>query len=287
MATQPVIETRSLRIGYTGRGGRHTVHPGLDLQLFPSELTCLLGRNGAGKSTLLKTLCGLLPPLDGEVRIDGKPLRSYTPERLAARIGVVLTERTQAGGISVYDLVALGRYPHTGFFGTLREQDHAAIRAAMDAVGIARKADCHVAELSDGERQKAFIAKVLAQECPIILLDEPTAFLDVTSRLETMLSLRRLAHDRGKAVLLSTHDLDTALQTADRLWLQPTCHPETDGTSRDAAPGNISTSAFPASVAAPMTCGTPDDLIADGSLERFFSSESIRFDPTTRRLVAR
>lgn len=262
MELRPVIETRSLCIGYTGRGGRHTVHQSLDLQLFPGELTCLLGRNGAGKSTLLKTLCGLLPPLGGEVRIDGRLLKDYTPEQLSARVGVVLTERTQAGGISVYDLVALGRYPHTGFFGTLREKDHAAVRAAMEAVGIAHKAENHVAELSDGERQKAFIAKALAQECPIILLDEPTAFLDVTSRLETMLSLRRLAHDKGKAVLLSTHDLDTALQTADRLWLQP-------------------------SDSEPMRCGTPEALIADGSLERFFGGESIRFDPTTRRLVAR
>ena len=267
MEKRPVIETRSLSIGYTGRGGRHTVHPGLDLQLFPGELTCLLGRNGAGKSTLLKTLCGLLAPLDGEVRIDGKPLGSYTPEQLSARVGVVLTERTQAGGISVYDLVALGRYPHTGFFGTLREVDHAAVRAAMDAVGIAHKADKHVAELSDGERQKAFIAKALAQECPIILLDEPTAFLDVTSRLETMLSLRRLAHEAGKAVLLSTHDLDTALQTADRLWLLPATASDGSATS--------------------LICGAPDELVADGSLERFFGNETLRFDPVTRRLVAR
>ena len=276
MERRPVIETRSLCIGYTGRGGRRTVHPGLDVQLFPGEMTCLMGRNGAGKSTLLKTLCGLLPPLDGEVRIEGRALGSYSPEQLAARIGVVLTERTQAGGISVYDLVSLGRYPHTGFFGTLREEDHAAVRAALETAGIAHKAGCHVAELSDGERQKAFIAKVLAQECPIILLDEPTAFLDVTSRLETMLSLRRLAHERNKAVLLSTHDLDVALQTADRLWLQPACPSDgmPDGTPDAGQAGN-------------MVCGTPETLIADGSLERFFGGESIRFDPVSRRLVSR
>lgn len=279
MEKRPVIETRSLSIGYTGRGGRHTVHPGLDLQLFPGELTCLLGRNGAGKSTLLKTLCGLLAPLGGEVRIDGRSLRDYSPEQLSARVGVVLTERTQAGGISVYDLVSLGRYPHTGFFGTLREKDHAAVRAALEAVGIAHKAENHVAELSDGERQKAFIAKALAQECPIILLDEPTAFLDVTSRLETMLSLRRLAHEAGKAVLLSTHDLDTALQTADRLWLLPAISPEGSATPNSSAASDGS--------ASPLICGAPDSLIADGSLERFFGNDTLRFDPATRRLVAR
>ena len=262
MPQEPVIETRKLAIGYTGRSGRHTVHPGLDLQLFAGRLTCLMGRNGAGKSTLLKTLCGLLPPLGGTVLVEGRPIRDYTPEQLAARVGVVLTERTQAGGISVYDLVALGRYPHTGFFGTLREKDHAAVRAALEAVGITHKAESHVAELSDGERQKAFIAKALAQECPIILLDEPTAFLDVTSRLETMLSLRRLAHERRKAILLSSHDLDTALQTADEIWLQ-------------------------GDTAKPMVCGTPDALVADGSLERFFGNDTIRFDPATRRLISR
>jgi len=267
MEKEAVIETKGLCIGYTLRGGaRRIVHPGIDLQLFSGEMTCLLGRNGAGKSTLLKTLCGLLPPLGGEIRIDGRLLGSYTPEQLSARVGVVLTERTQAGGISVYDLVALGRYPHTGFFGTLREEDHAAVRAALEAVGIARKADNFVAELSDGERQKAFIAKALAQECPIILLDEPTAFLDVTSRLETLLSLRKLARGQNKAILLSTHDLETALQLADRIWLLP---------------------ASEKGSAEPMLSGTPDSLVADGSLARFFGSDTLTFDPQTRRLTAR
>ena len=270
------ISTHQLCIGYSGRSGRHrslslskrVVHPELDLQLYAGEVTALLGSNGAGKSTLLKTLCGLLPPLRGEIFIEGKPLAGYTPGELSAQVGVVLTERTQAGGISVYDLVSLGRYPHTGFFGTLREADHAAVRSAMETVGIADKADRFVSELSDGERQKAFIAKVLAQACPIILLDEPTAFLDVTSRLETMVTLRRLAHEEGKAVLLSTHDLDTALQLADRLWLQPSCRPDTE-------------------TADPMVCGTPEALMASGALTRFFSTDAVTFDPVTRRLVAR
>ena len=268
MPSTAAICTRKLRIGYTVRGGVRVVHPGLDLELNRGEVTALLGRNGAGKSTLLKTLCGLLPPLGGEIVIEGKPLGDYRPEQLAASVGVVLTESTQAGGISVYDLVALGRYPHTGFFGTLREVDHAAIRAALETAGIADKADRHVAELSDGERQKAFIAKALAQECPIILLDEPTAFLDVTSRLETMVSLRKLAHEQGKAVLLSTHDLDTALQLADRLWLQP---------AYDAA----------TQTAEPMVTGLPAELIASGALARFFSTDTVTFDPESRRLVAR
>ena len=264
------ISTHQLCIGYTGRGSRRVVHPELDLQLFTGEVTALLGNNGAGKSTLLKTLCGLLPALHGDIFIDGKPLAGYQHGELATLVGVVLTERTQTGGISVYDLVSLGRYPHTGFFGTLREEDHAAIRHALETVGIADKAQRHVSELSDGERQKAFIAKVLAQECPIILLDEPTAFLDVTSRLETMITLRRLAHREGKAILLSTHDLDTALQLADKLWLQPAWH--------DAAVEK------PEIVPA-MICGTPDALVENGALERFFGTATLRFDPVSRRLV--
>lgn len=255
------ISTHQLSIGYSGRGGKRVVHPDLNLQLFSGEITALLGSNGAGKSTLLRTLCGLLPSLHGDIFIEGRPLAGYRSGELSTHVGVVLTERTQTGGISVYDLVSLGRYPHTGFFGSLREDDHAAIRHALDTVGIADKAQRFVSELSDGERQKAFIAKVLAQECPIILLDEPTAFLDVTSRMETMITLRRLAHREGKAVLLSTHDLDTALQLADTLWLQP------------------------ADPAEEMICGKPDQLVGNGALARFFGSATLRFDPESRRLV--
>ena len=272
MDSRIAIEARSLCIGYPGRGGRRrtVVHPSLDLTLLRGEVTALLGRNGAGKSTLLRTLCGLQRPLGGEVLIEGRPLADYRAGELSARVGVVLTERTQAGGISVYDLVSLGRYPHTGFFGTLGEKDHSIVREAMDAVGIAGKAEKSVAELSDGERQKAFIAKVLAQECPIILLDEPTAFLDVTSRIETMATLRHLARTQDKAILLSTHDLDTALQLADRLWLQPACTVEEAAGLRPAAP---------------LICGTPETLVEDGSLAGFFGTEAIRFDPESRRLV--
>jgi len=267
MEKKAVVEARRLCIGYTLRGGaRRIVHPGIDLELFAGELTCLLGRNGAGKSTLLKTLCGLLPPIGGAVTIDGCPLSALPAGKLSEKVGVVLTERTLSGGISVYDLVSLGRYPHTGFFGTLRESDHIVIRKALEAVGITDKAERHLAELSDGERQKAFIAKALAQECPIILLDEPTAFLDVTSRLETLLSLRNLAREQHKAILLSTHDLETALQLADRIWLLPNCEKGS---------------------AEPMLSGTPDSLVADGSLARFFGSDTLIFDPRSRRLTAR
>ena len=197
-----MISACNLSTGYRG----HKVHPGLTFSLEAGELVCLMGLNGAGKSTLIKTLCGTIPSLGGELKIEGV-------------IGVVLTEKTNAGGLTVYELVSLGRYRQSGFFGRLSEADHESVRKALSAVGLTHKSSSHISALSDGERQKAFIAKALAQECDTMILDEPTAFLDVRSRRETMELLRRLAHEEGKAVLVSTHDLDLAKTYADHIWL--------------------------------------------------------------------
>ena len=259
MARVPVIETNNLSIGYMLKGGRRKcVHETLDLRLYAGEVTCLLGLNGAGKSTLLRTLCGFQPPLAGEILLDGKPLAAYTQGEFSRKVGVVLTEKTNAGGITVYELVALGRHPYTGFFGRLGQEDKTIIETSLQAVGIAHKAGNYVSELSDGERQKAMIAKALAQQCPIILLDEPTAFLDVTSRIETMVLLHDLAVERQKAILLSTHDLDLAIQLGDCLWLQ----------ERER----------------PMVCGTPEDLILSGAFDTFFNKGEIGFDSRTGKL---
>ncbi|WP_455620791.1 ABC transporter ATP-binding protein [Parabacteroides sp.] len=255
----PVIKTSDLSIGYVLKGGRKKyVHEALNLNLYPGEVTCLLGLNGAGKSTLLRTLCGFQPPLGGEIMLMGKPLNSYSQGNFSRLVGVVLTEKTNAGGITVYELVSLGRHPYTGFFGQLRPEDRKIIEESLAAAGIAHKAHNYVSELSDGERQKAMIAKALAQQCPIILLDEPTAFLDVTSRIETMVLLHKLAVEQQKAILLSTHDLDLAIQLGDCLWLQEKSRP--------------------------MACGTPEDLIMGGAFETFFSKEGIVFDPNTGKL---
>ena len=250
------IETERLSIGYSLKRGRQkVVHENLNLQLVQGKVTCLLGLNGAGKSTLLRTLCGFQPPLAGEIRLMGKALASYSQMNFSLTVGVVLTEKTNAGGITVYELVSLGRHPYTGFFGQLKKRDHIIIEQALEAVGISHKSSNYVSELSDGERQKVMIAKALAQECPIILLDEPTAFLDVTSRIETMVLLHRLAMEQQKAILLSTHDLDLAIQMGDCLWLQEKGRP--------------------------MACGAPEDLIMSGAFELFFGKEGITFDPTT------
>lgn len=253
------IETSGLAIGYSSRNGnRNVLNENLNLRLYPGEVTCLLGLNGAGKSTLLRTLCGFQPPLEGEVFLTGRPLSKFSPRSFALTVGVVLTGKTNAGGITVYDLVSLGRHPYTGFFGQLKEDDKRAVRQAMEDAGITHKASSYVSELSDGERQKAMIAKSLAQECPVIILDEPTAFLDVASRMETMALLRRLAVSQGKTFLLSTHDFELAIQMGDRLWLQ------------EKYKGIVS--------------GTPEDLILSGAFESFFKRGDMMFDGYSGKL---
>lgn len=253
------LSAKGLHIGYRLKANRvYSVHTDLTLNLRSGEVTCLLGLNGAGKSTLLRTLCGFQPPIDGEVLLLDRDINSYTQREISRTIGVVLTEKTNAGGITVYDLVSLGRHPYTGFFGGLSQSDHTIIKEALEAVGIEEKAKCYVSELSDGERQKVMVAKVLAQQCPIIILDEPTAFLDVTSRIETMVLLRRLASEQGKTILLSTHDLDMAIQMGDSIWLQKK--------------------------GAPLYCGTPEDLILNGRLSNFFNRSEIKFDISTGKL---
>ncbi|MDR3252853.1 MAG: ABC transporter ATP-binding protein [Tannerella sp.] len=252
----PVIEISNLKIGYP----RSVVHEAIDAQLFAGRLTSLLGLNGAGKSTLLRTVCGFQPALGGEILINGRHLKEYSQGELSRIIGVVLTEKTNAGGITVAELVALGRHPYTGFFGRLTTADRRIVDEAIEAVGMNSKADCYVSELSDGERQKVMIAKVLAQECPVILLDEPTAYLDVTSRIETISLLHRLAAGQNKAVLLSTHDLDLALQMSDCLWLLDPRRP--------------------------LTVGAPEDIILNGDFELFFDREGIKFDPSTGKLTS-
>ena len=253
------IETINLGIGYHLKKGRKKiVHEQLNLKLRNGEVTCLLGLNGAGKSTLLRTLCGFQPPLSGTIYLQGKPLDSYPQRKLSQMVGVVLTEKTNVGNLTVHELVSLGRYPYSGFFGQLKANDLSVIEQSIEAVGISHKTDCNVAELSDGERQKAMIAKALAQQCPIIILDEPTAFLDVTSRIEIMTLLHKLAREQNKAILLSTHDLDLAIQMGDCLWLQ--------------------------GKELPMAVGSPEDLILQHRFGVFFNKDDISFDESTGKI---
>ncbi|WP_291860292.1 ABC transporter ATP-binding protein [Marinilabilia sp.] len=251
-----LIKTTDLAIGYNHpRQGKKVLHSNIGVRLDAGEFACILGPNGSGKSTLLQTLCGFLPRLDGEVRIAGQVIEKLSNREMSLLASVVLTERVSVSNMTVFDLVSLGRTPYTGFFGRLKSRDTNMVTDSIKAVGLEGFEERLITQMSDGERQKAMIAKALVQETPLIVLDEPTAFLDLPSRIEIMHLLRKLAHQRNKGILLSTHDLDLALQMADKVWLL--------------AEGRQ------------METGTPEDLVLTNEFRRFFEREGILFDNNT------
>ena len=249
------IQLSKLSIGYTGKAGVKTVATDINASIRRGELTCLLGANGVGKSTLLRTLSAFQPKLGGNIYIDGREIDQYTPAELSRRIGVVLTEKPDVRNMSVRELVSLGRSPYTGFWGTYSDEDRHIVGEALEQVGIRELQDRLVETLSDGERQKVMIAKALAQQTPVIYLDEPTAFLDFPSKVEVMLLLRHICQESDKVVFLSTHDLELALQIADRIWLM------------DREEG--------------LCIGTPEELAEKGVLGRFVERRGISFDRQT------
>ena len=222
----PSITLRNLSVGYQHpRRTPATVLAQLNATLHAGQLTCLVGANGIGKSTLLRTLAAFQPPISGQMRYysdeQAAPinLATLSQARLARLASVVLTAKPSVENLSVEQIVALGRSPYTNIWGTLRAEDHRMVEWAMDVVGITGLRHRLVQTLSDGERQKMMIAKALAQDTPVILLDEPTAFLDYKSKVEVLGLLARLAHETNKMVLLSTHDLEQAVHAADALWV--------------------------------------------------------------------
>jgi len=248
---QPTIQIESLSTGYRSKNNVTVVAHDINATINGGELTCLLGPNGAGKSTLLRTLSAFLPPVKGDITIMGRNLRDYSDRELAKTIGVVLTEKTDLRNMTVEDLIGLGRSPYTGFWGTLHKQDREIVDRAIEMVGIEPLQGRMIHTLSDGERQKVMIAKALAQETPVIFLDEPTAFLDFPSKVEIMQLLHNLSRTTGKTIFLSTHDLELALQISDTIWLL------------DREKG--------------VMIGTPEQLATDGSLNSFFNQRGIEF----------
>ena len=222
----PSITLRDLSVGYQHpRRTPTTVLAQLNTTLHAGQLTCLLGANGIGKSTLLRTLAAFQPPIAGQMHYysgeQAAPinLATLSQARLARLVSVVLTAKPSVENLSVEQIVGLGRSPYTNIWGTLRAEDHRMVAWAMDVVGITGLRHRLVQTLSDGERQKMMIAKALAQDTPVILLDEPTAFLDYKSKVEVLGLLAHLAHETNKMVLLSTHDLEQAVHAADALWV--------------------------------------------------------------------
>lgn len=251
-----VLTAQDLTIGYAhSRADKTVIAQDLNLELHAHELVCLVGPNGVGKSTLLRTLTGLQPALGGTLLLQGKPLEKYNNKAIARLVSVVLTAPVQVGAMKVRNLVGLGRFPFTGLFDSRNPEDDAAVQTALEMTGAESLAERFVHELSDGERQRVMIARALAQEPMLLVLDEPTAFLDLPGRVATMQLMRELAHTHGKAVLASTHDLDQAMHLADRMWLM----------GKDGA----------------ILQGAPEDLVLSGAFGTTFAQPNLKFDLET------
>ncbi len=240
------IQCTNLNIGFVIKKNKLVVLQDINLELLNGELVCLMGENGAGKSTLLKTLSGYLPPLSGTFNIGAvnhKNPKSKTGYG-AKEIAVVLTERTAPLGLTVEELVSLGRYPYINNLAVLKQEDHRKIEGAIEVVGLEKFKKRMLGTLSDGQLQKAYIARAFCQDTPIMLLDEPTNHLDLNNRIEIVLLLKKMAQKSGKAILMATHEVDLALQIADKLWLV-----EREGSIYE---------------------GMPEDLILDGLVDKIF-----------------
>jgi len=238
------LTTRNLSIGYSQKRNTKIVCADIDINLQQGKLTCLMGPNGIGKSTLIKTLTGVLPPLTGDVIVDDDNITSLNHLQKAQAISVVLTERPAAGYMDVHDLISLGRFPYTNWQNNFNSKDVEIVNQAIDAVGLTDQMHTPLSELSDGNFQKAIIGRALAQDTAILVLDEPTIHLDVNNKTIVIKLLRKLSRQANKSILLSTHDLDLAMNFADKLWLF---------------------------AADKIIEGLPEDLALNGSLQQVFS----------------
>lgn len=228
-----------------------------DMAFEAGRFTALVGRNGAGKSTLLRTIAALRRPLSGHVEINGTDTATLSRRDIALSIGFVSTEEVRIADLKVYDVVALGRAPHTNWTGRLTATDHEQVKKALALVGMSSFADKCIANLSDGERQRVMIARALAQDTPIILLDEPTAFLDLPNKYEIFLLLKRLAEQEDKCIVCSTHDLDIALKTCHAIAL-------IDGHD--------------------IKCRPTGEFIEEGGTERLFAGTKLTYDRSTHTI---
>lgn len=249
-----IVETDKLSIGYSSRGRNSVVMHDLSLSAHSGELVALIGRNGAGKSTLLRTLVGLQQSLGGTVKIQGKDLSLISGSERPRMMSFASTEPVATRNFRVRELVALGRFPYTNWIGTLTEDDDLSISEALEVTGLKQLAGRRIDNISDGERQRALIARSLAQDTGLLVMDEPTAFLDLPARYGIVNLLRQLTRVKGKCVIYSTHDLDTAINEADRIWLM------TEDTIHQ---------------------GAPEDLMLSKTLAKAFESPLLSFNQST------
>ncbi len=251
MSNTTYLHTENLSIGYK----TNTLLSGLNLTISKGEMLCLIGANGVGKSTLIRSLLGLNTLLTGHVYLNGTMLEKLSLKDLAKQVSIVLTNAFPITNFSVYEMVALGRTPHTNWLGKLSSEDEKQIEMALDLVHLTSFSSRQVSSLSDGEKQRVMIAKALTQDTNLIVLDEPTAHLDIPNRVALLSLLKKLAKETGKAILLSTHELELALQISDRIWL-------IDNNKR-------------------LHQGTPEDIALTGKISTTFQNKIVHFDLDT------
>lgn len=253
-----ILKGESLSLGYKKQSKESVIAEEISFSLEKGKLTCLLGPNGVGKSTLIKTIMGQIPILKGKITLSGKAISGFNAKLLARKIAVVLTDKVALGNLTVYQLVSLGRIPHTSWLGNLSNHDHEVVEKALNATNTTYLKDTVLSELSDGQLQKVMIARALVQDGEILILDEPTAHLDLINRFEIMHLLRKIAQEEGKAVLVVTHDLDIAIESADEFWLMQ--------------------------CGLPLICGSPEDLIVSNKINLLLPNDSLKFDISTGKV---
>lgn len=257
-ASQPILAASNLSLGYLKSKQIKPIADQISFSLEKGKLTCLLGPNGVGKSTLIKTIMGQIPAISGNIFLNGKPIENLSQKVLSQKISVVLTEKITTGTLNVKQMVELGRIPHTGWLGKLSDNDQQKVKKAIQTTHISYIENSPLSELSDGQLQKAMIARALAQDGEILILDEPTAHLDLVNRHEIMRLLRKIAVEENKAVLVVTHDLEIAIQTADQFWLMQ--------------------------CGSPLVTGSPEDLIIQDKLNLLLPTDKLIFDKVSGKV---
>ncbi|MGX7666830.1 ABC transporter ATP-binding protein [Flavobacterium pedocola] len=255
-----ILHTENLTTGYTSKNGKSVIAQNLNLELPAGKLIALIGANGIGKSTLLRTITGIQQPLEGKVFLNGKEIAAYEPLQLAQNLSVVLTEKLPPSNLTVFELIALGRQPYTNWIGTLTETDREKIQEAIELTQISHLIHKKHYEISDGQLQNVLVARALAQDTPLIILDEPTTHLDLVHKVALFKLLKKLSHETGKCILFSTHDVDLAIQLSHEMIVM------TEGK---------------------VVQNEPCNLISDGTFNTIFKDDHIFFDPEKGKFIVR
>ena len=253
-----VLKTENLVIGYKSKKSNSIIADQINVELQKGKLTCLIGKNGIGKSTLLRTLSKMQPALGGEIKLENKNIEGFSRNQLAKMISLVLTERIPTSNLTVYELIALGRQPYTNWIGQLNKKDITQINMAIAQSQLEDLVNQRCDELSDGQLQRAMICRALAQNTDLIILDEPTAHLDIQHKIETFKLLSNIAHELNKAILISSHEIQLATQMSDRLWIMTKNK---------------------------MITGTPAALIDSNEINMLFDSKSILYDKESNQFI--